>query len=154
MALAVEATAPQYTPELQQVPNEERTPEKGGGIGSNDGGGQAGASESPNGGGVAGGGGTDDPGSAGGTDTGQGNQASGKDGTGKATGDGAAGGKISDGEKLALKSAPTAVEDEGSSSPLVPILLAVAILAAISIGAYYYRQRREDSDSPVSPKAS
>jgi penicillin-binding protein 1A len=44
----------------------------------------------------------------------------------------------------------------GGSSPLVPILVAVAVLAAISIGAVIYRQRRQDgggSGSPVSPKA-
>jgi hypothetical protein len=152
LAQAEEATGPQYTPEVPEVPNEERTPQKGGGIGSDNGGGQAGASESPGGG--AGGGGNDDPGSAGGTGTGQGNQASDKDGAGKGAGDGAAGGKISNSEKLALQSAPSAVADDDSSSPLVPILIAVAILAAISIGAFYYRQRRQDPDSPVSPKAS
>jgi hypothetical protein len=37
---------------------------------------------------------------------------------------------------------------------LVPILIAVAVLAAASIGAFYYRQRRQDSGSPISPKAS
>jgi hypothetical protein len=44
----------------------------------------------------------------------------------------------------------------GGSSPLVPILIAVAVLAAISIGAVIYRQRRQGdggSGSPVSPKA-
>jgi len=44
-------------------------------------------------------------------------------------------------------------EDE-SSSPLVPILIAIAVLAAISIGAFYYRQRRQGAGSSVSPKAS
>jgi hypothetical protein len=43
--------------------------------------------------------------------------------------------------------------DDGSSSPLVPILIAVAVLAAISIGAVLVRQRR-DSDGSFSPKAS
>jgi cobalamin biosynthesis Mg chelatase CobN len=46
--------------------------------------------------------------------------------------------------------------DGGGSSPLVPILIAVAVLAAISIGAVIYRQRRQGSDgsgSPVSPNA-
>jgi cobalamin biosynthesis Mg chelatase CobN len=44
----------------------------------------------------------------------------------------------------------------GSTSPLVPILIAVAVLAAISIGAVIYRQRRQDSGgsgSAVSPNA-
>jgi hypothetical protein len=42
----------------------------------------------------------------------------------------------------------------GSSSPLVPILIAIVVLAAISIGAFYYRQRRQGAGSSVSPKAS
>ncbi len=53
--------------------------------------------------------------------------------------------------------AVSASDDGGGSSPLVPILIAVAVLAAISIGAVIYRQRRQDSGgsgSPVSPKAS
>jgi len=44
----------------------------------------------------------------------------------------------------------------GGSSPLVPILIAIAVLAAISIGAVIYRQRRQGSGgsgSPVSPNA-
>lgn len=48
-----------------------------------------------------------------------------------------------------------ASNSSGGSSPLVPILIAVAVLAAISIGAVLYRQRRQggSSGSPVSPKA-
>jgi cobalamin biosynthesis Mg chelatase CobN len=49
-----------------------------------------------------------------------------------------------------------ASHSSGGSSPLVPILIAIAVLAAISIGALIYRQRRQDSGgsgSPVSPKA-
>lgn len=44
--------------------------------------------------------------------------------------------------------------DDDGSSPLVPILIAVAVLAAITIGGFYYRQRRQGSGSPISPKAS
>lgn len=47
----------------------------------------------------------------------------------------------------------SASHDSGSSSPLVPILIAIAVLAAISIGAVVYRQRRGRPGSPVSPKA-
>jgi cobalamin biosynthesis Mg chelatase CobN len=36
----------------------------------------------------------------------------------------------------------SAVSDSGGSSPLVPILIAVAVLAAISVGAVLVRQRR------------
>lgn len=46
----------------------------------------------------------------------------------------------------------------GGSSPLVPILIAIAVLAAISIGAVMLRQRRQrdggGSAPSISPKAS
>jgi cobalamin biosynthesis Mg chelatase CobN len=45
----------------------------------------------------------------------------------------------------------------GSSSPLIPILVAIAVLAAISVGAVMYRQRRQrrgPTASAPSPKAS
>ena len=54
------------------------------------------------------------------------------------------------------ESGEPASHSSGGSSPLVPILIAVAVLAAISIGAVIYRQRRQGSGgsgSPVSPKA-
>lgn len=38
-----------------------------------------------------------------------------------------------------------ASSSSGGSSPVVPILIAVAILAAISIGVVLYRQRKGDS---------
>jgi hypothetical protein len=46
--------------------------------------------------------------------------------------------------------------DGGGSSPLVPILIAIAALAAISIGAVMLRARRQraGSGTPVSPEAS
>jgi hypothetical protein len=46
--------------------------------------------------------------------------------------------------------------DGGGSSPLVPILIAIAALAAISIGAVMLRARRQRaaSGTPVSPEAS
>ncbi len=45
--------------------------------------------------------------------------------------------------------------DDGGSSPLVPILIAIAVLAAISIAAVAIRQRRQRSDTgtPLSTKA-
>jgi cobalamin biosynthesis Mg chelatase CobN len=45
-------------------------------------------------------------------------------------------------------------ESGGGSSPLVPILIVIAILGAISVGVVMLRQRRQQSGSPVSPKAS
>jgi hypothetical protein len=53
----------------------------------------------------------------------------------------------------ALDVAPVS-EDDGGSSPLVPILIVAAILAAISIGAYALRQRRQRrGPTHVSPEA-
>ena len=46
----------------------------------------------------------------------------------------------------------------GGSSPVVPILIAVVVLAAISIGVVLYRQRKSDQDGSdgraSSPSAS
>lgn len=53
-------------------------------------------------------------------------------------------------------SATVPSESDGGSSPLVPILIAIAVLAAISIGVVVMRQRRRgdpSSGSPVSPEA-
>ncbi len=49
--------------------------------------------------------------------------------------------------------ATTTTAGDGSSSPLVPILIAIAVLAAISVGAVLYRQRR-GSGGRYSPDAS
>lgn len=51
-------------------------------------------------------------------------------------------------------SSTTATSDGGGSSPLIPILIAIAVLAAISVGVVLYRQRRQGPGSSVSPKAS
>jgi len=61
----------------------------------------------------------------------------------------AAGGSVQAAVPLETSAATT---DDGSS-PLVPILIAVAVLAAISVGAVLYRQRR-GSDGGFSPNAS
>lgn len=61
----------------------------------------------------------------------------------------ATGGSVQAAVPLETSSATT---DDGSS-PLVPILIAVAVLAAISVGAVLYRQRR-GSDGGFSPNAS
>jgi cobalamin biosynthesis Mg chelatase CobN len=48
-------------------------------------------------------------------------------------------------------------ESAGGSSPLIPILIAILVLAAISVGAVMYRQRRQrrgPTRSSPSPKAS
>ncbi|HEX6602960.1 MAG TPA: hypothetical protein VF030_09995 [Solirubrobacterales bacterium] len=104
-------------------------------------------------GGAGSGGGNDASGTGGGTHTGQGNQATGG-GDGQASNGSKAAGDVGSAQKLATSPSSSAQSSDDGSSPLVPILIAVAVLAAISIGAYYYRQRRQGPGSTVSPKAS
>ena len=75
--------------------------------------------------------------------------AQGKDGKGAKVANKQSGGTVQDAKPLAT----TTAADDDSSSPLVPILIAVAVLAAISVGAVLYRQRRGDG-SRFSPNAS
>jgi len=51
---------------------------------------------------------------------------------------------------------PASSQDSGGSSPLVPILIAIAALAAISIGVVMFRAKRQrgEGSSSVSPEAS
>lgn len=58
--------------------------------------------------------------------------------------------------QLPVTSQPESSQSDDGSSPLAAILIAIAILAAISIGAVMMRQRRRRRDSgvSVSPKAS
>jgi cobalamin biosynthesis Mg chelatase CobN len=112
------------------------------------------AKSSESSGGVATGG-SDDSGQGGGTPSGQSNQAGGGDGQ-KAKNDAqnAGAGSINAAQPLATTSDSAGDTSDGGSSPLVPILIAVAVLAAISIGYFYYRQRRQGPGSTVSsPKA-
>jgi hypothetical protein len=48
----------------------------------------------------------------------------------------------------------TSQGDGGGSSPLIPILIAILILAAISLGVVWYRQRRQGGSGPATPPAS
>lgn len=120
---------------------------KSGGSSSSESENEASGSESPGGG--SGGNGS---GKGGGTPTGQSSQGGGGGGQQSKNGGQGAGG-VNGAEALPVEAAET--NSSGGSSPLVPILIAVALLAAISIGYYVYRQRRPGSGSPVSsPKAS
>jgi len=55
--------------------------------------------------------------------------------------------------KTSAEAAPASTSDDGGSSPLIPILIAIVVLAAISIGVVVARKRRGLGD-PVSPKAN
>lgn len=111
---------------------------------------EASSSESPSGGASGGNGGS---GQGGGTSSGQSNQAGGVDSQQGQNGAKNAG-DVGGAKPLETTAAPTQSSDDGSS-PLVPILIAMAVLAAISIGYFLYRQRRPGSGSSVSsPEAS
>jgi cobalamin biosynthesis Mg chelatase CobN len=47
---------------------------------------------------------------------------------------------------------PSAESDDGSSSPVVPILIILAVLAAVSVGVVVWQRRRSDTP-PITPKA-
>ena len=92
-------------------------------------------------------------GQGGGTPSGQSSQGGGGDGRKAQDGSQNSGGNINAAQPLDVAPAPE-TDSGGGSSPLVPILIAVAVLAAISIGYFLYRQRRQGPGSPVSsPKA-
>jgi cobalamin biosynthesis Mg chelatase CobN len=114
---------------------------------------KAGSSNSEEAGGTvaggSGGSGTGGSGSGVGSSGSGDNPSTGKDGnTGQASsGKGStAPGTIGGAEAVATESAAA---DDGGSSPLVPILIAIAALAAISIGFVLYRQRRGPGDDPA-----
>jgi cobalamin biosynthesis Mg chelatase CobN len=100
----------------------------------------------------ASGGGGGNTGTGGGTGSGQtspGDGSSGKTQSGGNNGPG--GGTLNKAQPV---SNATEGSDNSSSSPLVPILIAIVVLAAISVGAVIYRQRHQRPGSTVSPKAS
>lgn len=148
-AQAEEATGPVYESEVPTVPSKESSPpahkHSGGSKGGSEGG-EASGSGAPNGGGDNGGS------KGGGTKSGQGSQ--GPNGEGGQGGSGSGHAGVQKAKPINTLGEPAGHTEESSSSPLVPILIAIAVLAAISIGAFYYRQRRQGPESPASPKAS
>ncbi|MGN6586609.1 MAG: hypothetical protein ACTHKT_03940 [Solirubrobacterales bacterium] len=151
-----ESSGAQYESELPNVPHQESSPQHHGNPGGHSGGGEnskAKISETPGGGSGGGGkGGSNGPGGEGNTQ--QGSPAPEGGGNQKTGGSGPAGNKPHQSSPKLTGASPAAHSSEGSSSPLVPILIAAAVLIAISVGAFYYRQRRQGSGSPISPKAS
>lgn len=109
-------------------------------------------SEASSSGSAAGGTGGGNSGQGGGTPSGQSNQGGGGGGQSAQNGSQDAAGNINAAQPLTTETAEPG--SDGGSSPLVPILIAVAILAAASIGYFVYRQRRQGSGASVSsPKA-
>jgi cobalamin biosynthesis Mg chelatase CobN len=95
-----------------------------------------------------------DGGSSGPTGTGGGNGA-GQQGSPDNTSSGAPANGVQTSGQAGAKPAATQSGD-GGSSPLIPILIAIAVLALISFGAMMIKQRRQRgaSSNHVSPKAS
>jgi cobalamin biosynthesis Mg chelatase CobN len=156
LAAAEESSGIQYETDIPSVPKDEGSniPSKkhSGGSNTSDESDKATGSNTPGG---AGSGGDDGSSTGGGVGTGQSNPGSGGDGGQASNGSKPAGGDVGKAQELQTVSSPADQSaDDGGSSPLVPILIAVAVLAAISVGAYYYRQRRQGPGSPVSPNAS
>jgi cobalamin biosynthesis Mg chelatase CobN len=154
LAVAEENSGIQYETDVPAVPQDEGSniPAKknSGGSDPSDESANATGSNTPGGVGSGGDGGSN----AGGTGTGQGTQGSGGGDGQRADGSQAAGGSVSKAQSLKTKSSPVNSSSDDGSSPLVPILIAIAVLAAISIGAFYYRQRRQEPGSTVSPNAN
>jgi cobalamin biosynthesis Mg chelatase CobN len=156
LAVAEESSGIQYETDVPTVPSHESSnipsKNKSGGTGApSESDSEASSSESPSG---AGSGGSGDSGQGGGTPSGQSNQGGGGGGQPSANGSNDAAGGINAAHALPTTSAANQSSDSGSS-PLVPILIAIALLAAASIGYFLYRQRRQGPGSPVSsPKAS
>jgi cobalamin biosynthesis Mg chelatase CobN len=160
LAAAEENSGIQYETDVPTVPEDEGSniPSKkhsGDSNTSDESDNEAAGSNTP--GGVGSGGGDDSGTSSGnaGTNTGQSSPGTGGSEDKAANGSQPAGGKVGDAQSLpTVSSAVSDTDDEGGSSPLVPILIAVAVLAAISVGAFYYRQRRQGHGSAVSPNAN
>lgn len=137
------------------MPSKESSPpahkHSGGSKGGTGEGGEASKSGAPGGGGGNGGS------KGGGTKSGQPSPGQNGEGGQNRGGGGHADQGVQKAKPISTLGEPAGHTEEGSSSPLVPILIAIAVLAAISIGAFYYRQRRQGPDSPespASPKAS
>ncbi|HEY5943462.1 MAG TPA: hypothetical protein VIT89_11470 [Solirubrobacterales bacterium] len=156
LAQAEENSGIQYETDVPAVPNDQGSniPSKhksGGTDAPSESESEASKSDTP-GGAVPGG--NDNSGGGGGTPNGQSNQAGGGDGQKANDGSQNAGsGSINAAQPLAT-TADSAGDSSDGGSPLVPILIAMAVLAAISIGYFLYRQRRQGPGSTVSsPKA-
>jgi cobalamin biosynthesis Mg chelatase CobN len=77
-----------------------------------------------------------------------------KSGTAQGSPGGGSGGeKAAHPQRLNQAGAPSS-ESGDDSSPLVPILIAIAVLAAISLAAVMFRRRRQTNGSSVSAEAS
>ena len=149
-----ESSGAQYETEIPTVTGHTTPPKNtGGGISAH-------ASNGPSSGNSGGSGSQSSSGGASGTNPSTG----GGSGSGQpSSGNGATGGNQQvaaqgngNGAQSGTQVATKTPADDSSSSPLVPILIAIAVLAAISIGAVVVRQRRQrrSPGGQVSPKAS
>ncbi len=157
LAQAEESVAPVYEPEVPKVtghtnpPPKDKSQAKSSDTGGATAPGDSGTTNGSNGSGSEEASVVGNPGSGGGDGTGQGSPANGSNAGGEQ------GGKSqSQASQPGKHAGAESASDDGSSSPLIPILIAIAALAAISIGAVVIRQRRQrrGPGAQVSPKAS
>jgi hypothetical protein len=156
-ALAQGAVSPEYTDAPPQAVGD-----NGGSSGGSSAGTPARKSSTPGGGGSAssqaGGGnvsksaGNNSSSNSGGTANADGGGGSGQQGS---PANGTAEGKLGDAQNLGQSGSPTRSESDGGSSPLIPILIAIFVLAAISLAVVLIRQRRQRGTpgEPASSKA-
>jgi hypothetical protein len=123
-----------------QVPNGNEPPASSSGT-------NGGSTRGSDGGSSAGGSSSDSGGASGTADRGTGQQGS--------QGKGADNGSVGGGKPIANGTESGSSQNDGGSSPLVPILIAILVLAAISLGTVMIRRRRQSgSAGSVSPEAS
>jgi cobalamin biosynthesis Mg chelatase CobN len=156
LAQAEESVGPVYTPEVPKVtghtnpPQKDKSQAKSSDTGGATAPGDSGAADGSDGSESEEASGVGNPGSGGDGGTGEGSPADGSNAADKQ------GGTAQSPGSQAGKDANAESSSGDSSSPLVPILIAIAVLAAVSIGAVVYRQRRQrrGPGAQVSPKAS
>jgi cobalamin biosynthesis Mg chelatase CobN len=148
-----ESSGAQYETEIPTVTGHTTPPKNtGGGVSAHASNGPSSGNSTGSGSGSSSGGASGtNPSTGGGSGSGQPSSGNGATGGNQVAAQGNGNGAQS-GTQVATK---TPAEDS-SSSPLVPILIAIAVLAAISIGAVVLRQRRQrrSPGGQVSPKAS
>jgi hypothetical protein len=155
LALA-DSSGIQYQDAAPTVPDKSDKAGSSGAGGVNAGG----QSSTDSGSGSSGGSATDGSSSGGDDDKSGGAAGKAGDDNGQGSQGGGAAGKAGVGDAHKLGTADTAsIAHDGGSSPLVPILIALAVLAAISIGVVTMRRRNQSGGNPgaksppVSPEA-
>jgi len=155
LAQAEDSSGVQYSDDIPRADgNNSPTPEKKPPIAkAADGGGATAPAGATGADDAKGGSSEDDSSSKGGGAVGKGNDGGTGQGSRAGSANGARDGNLQ--PSAQAKGAPVSQESDGGSSPLVPILIAILVLAAISLAVVMIRQRRQGRPTtPISQKAS